>query len=67
MRSPQYPLRDLEAVKYYWREWYVRGVDAVGRLWHWEPLNTEEACRILINILRRRTATTDGKSGKLET
>lgn len=58
---------DIEAVKYYWREWYVKAVDLQGRIHHWGPWNSRTAADYLVAILaRRRTATTDESSGKLE-
>lgn len=52
MREPD-DVVGIEAVKYYWREWYTKVTEHGGRIWHYPPLNSEWAARQLAQILRR--------------
>ena len=51
----------VETVKYWWREWYTRVTERSGRVWHYEPLNTQWAAAklrdILLDIFRREGRT----------
>lgn len=43
----------IEAVKYFWREWYARITLPDGRTWHSEPWNTQEAALIHVRALEK--------------
>ena len=51
MKNSPHDVVDIRPVKYYWREWYTRVTEASGKVWHYEPLNTEWAARQLGKIL----------------
>lgn len=53
MREPSDIVR-IEAVKYYWRQWYVKATEKGGRIWHWPPLNTWWAAQQGAHILHDR-------------
>lgn len=54
---------DIEPVKYFWREWYVKALDAKGSIWHFGPWLTHTAAVYCAAIIgRRTTATTDETS-----
>lgn len=56
--KPVYPVRDIERVTYFWNDWYVKAIDAVGVLWHFGPWKSWTAAGYMADILRRRNAAT---------
>lgn len=53
MRLPE-GVVSVTAVKYDWKEWYVRVDEESGRVLHYAPLLTQWAAEAMVRVMRER-------------